>query len=166
MCRHVEEPVLDLCLFVFSQRDWNKSFVCFCLNLNWKFAVDSAAAHLARGLEDVLFRSLQLCSPGCALLLFSPFRSAGLGDPFSFTGLNVVIAGVFCAGNPSQETAASLLRECLSRVCSPEGLLQPGSTVKWEVQQAGGCFITSALCWWRNCRQPRAEIENSWLLLK
>lgn len=81
-------------------------------------------------MEDVLFQSVQLGSPAFALLLFSPFRSAGLGDPLTFAGLNAVIAGVFRAGSPSQETAASLLPECLSRVCGLEGILQPGSTVK------------------------------------
>lgn len=101
----------------------------------------------------------------CAAFVL-PFPLGVWCDLLTFTGLNVAIAGVFRAGSPSQETAASLLPECLSRVCGPEGILQPGSTVKWEFQQAEGCFITSAVCWWRSCRQRRAEIEKSWLLLK
>lgn len=70
---------------------------------------------------------------GCALLVRAAFVLPfpfGLGDLLIFTGLNAVITGVFRAGSPSQETAASLLPKCLSRVCAPEGILQPGSTVK------------------------------------
>ena len=81
-----------------------------------------------------------------AFVLPFPFCLAGFCDPLSFTGPNVVIAVSFCAGSPSQETAASLLPECFSRVCGLEGILQPGSTAKREFQPAGGRFITFAVC--------------------
>lgn len=58
-----------------------------------------------------------------AFVLPLPFRGVS-GDPLAFTGPTADVAGVFWAGSPSQETAASLLPQSRLR---PRGNLTAGS---------------------------------------
>lgn len=156
-----------ICAFVFCQRDWNKcSFVCrvyffsFSLFALKVFTVDSVAAGCAGGVEDVLFQFVQLESPGSRCFC-SPFsvrpvwvtRSLSRGWTRSSQACLVQEAPrrkrlLHCC--PNVWVVFAVRREFYSRAPQLN-----------KFQQAGGRFITSAACWWKNWRQGGAEIENS-----